>query len=122
MTQNAIYKPIMHLFVVTGHNVAKKEKNELQLSSDNSILGTMVVEIDSLYVAGGGTLKLTNESVELTIKKFELEVSGLLVDIDSLAFIMADYIYVLDQGRVIAKGKPKKIQNNKKVLEAYLGD
>ena len=39
-------------------------------------------------------------------------------------FVMsiADYIYVLDNGEVIAHGVPKKIKNNKKVLEAYLGE
>jgi branched-chain amino acid transport system ATP-binding protein len=39
-------------------------------------------------------------------------------------FVMgiADYIFVLDEGKVIAKGLPKQIQNNKKVLEAYLGE
>tara|TARA_Y100000310_G_scaffold319330_1_gene374481 strand:- start:2000 stop:2731 length:732 start_codon:yes stop_codon:yes gene_type:complete len=35
---------------------------------------------------------------------------------------LADYVYVLDEGKVIAKGKPKDIQNNKKVLNAYLGE
>jgi branched-chain amino acid transport system ATP-binding protein len=35
---------------------------------------------------------------------------------------LADYIYVLDEGKVIAHGIPKEIQKNKKVLEAYLGD
>ncbi len=34
---------------------------------------------------------------------------------------LADYVYVLDYGNIIAEGKPKKIQKNKKVLEAYLG-
>jgi hypothetical protein len=38
MKQNAIYKPIMHLFVVTGHNVAKKENNELQQNGLKSSL------------------------------------------------------------------------------------
>jgi branched-chain amino acid transport system ATP-binding protein len=35
---------------------------------------------------------------------------------------LATDVYVLDEGRVIAHGKPKDIQNNKKVLEAYLGE
>ena len=35
---------------------------------------------------------------------------------------LANFIYVLDNGEVIAQGTPKKIKNNKKVLEAYLGE
>jgi len=34
----------------------------------------------------------------------------------------ADNIIVMDEGSVIAKGNPNQIKNNKKVLEAYLGD
>ena len=47
----------------------------------------------------------------------------LLIEHD-MNFVMdlADYVFVLDAGRVIASGKPKQIQNNKKVLEAYLGE
>ena len=29
MKQNAIYKPIMHLFIVTGHNVVKKREKRI---------------------------------------------------------------------------------------------
>ncbi|MBI2451765.1 ABC transporter ATP-binding protein [Candidatus Pacearchaeota archaeon] len=38
-------------------------------------------------------------------------------------FVMeiAEFIYVLDYGKVIAAGRPKEIQKNKKVLEVYLG-
>lgn len=35
---------------------------------------------------------------------------------------LADEVIVLDEGKVIAKGTPKQIKNNKKVLEAYLGE
>ena len=35
---------------------------------------------------------------------------------------LADQIFVMDAGRVIAEGKPEEIQNNKKVLDAYLGE
>ncbi len=51
------------------------------------------------------------------------EETVLLIEHD-MNFVMglADYIFVLDEGKVIAEGKPKEIQSNKKVLEAYLGD
>ena len=46
----------------------------------------------------------------------------LLIEHD-MNFVMdlADHIIVLDSGHVIAQGKPKEIQNNKRVLDAYLG-
>lgn len=35
---------------------------------------------------------------------------------------IADDVIVMDEGKVIARGKPNTIKNNKKVLEAYLGE
>jgi branched-chain amino acid transport system ATP-binding protein len=35
---------------------------------------------------------------------------------------IADKVVVMDEGKVIAEGTPKEIRNNRKVLEAYLGD
>lgn len=39
-------------------------------------------------------------------------------------FVMdiADVVYVLDNGKVIAKGPPRKIQKDRKVLESYMGE
>jgi ABC-type branched-subunit amino acid transport system ATPase component len=50
-------------------------------------------------------------------------VSMLLVDHDmSLVLPVSDYVYVLDFGKVLAKGAPSAIQNDPKVIAAYLGE
>jgi len=47
----------------------------------------------------------------------------LLIEHDMyFTFNVCDYIVVMDEGKIIANGKPKDIKNNKKVLDAYLGN
>ena len=69
-----------------------------------------------------------NPKLRREIKKIirELNKKGatiLLIEHD-MNFVMdlVDYIFVMDAGNVIAEGKPRNIQNNKKVLDAYLGE
>ncbi|MCA9488204.1 MAG: ATP-binding cassette domain-containing protein, partial [Nanoarchaeota archaeon] len=62
--------------------------------------------------------------IKNVLKKLNEKGETILIIEHDMIFTMklADYVYVLDEGRVIAHGKPKEIQNSKKVLEAYLGD
>ena len=54
-----------------------------------------------------------------------LEGSGasmLLIDHDmGLVLSVCDYVYVLDYGKVIARGTPDEVRNNPAVIQAYLG-
>jgi branched-chain amino acid transport system ATP-binding protein len=61
--------------------------------------------------------------IKKILKKLKKEGETILLIEHDMNFVMeiADYVYVLDNGLVIAKGKPKQIQKNKKVLDAYLG-
>jgi len=50
-------------------------------------------------------------------------VSMLLVDHDmSLVMKVCDYIYVLDFGKVLARGRPGDVRSDRKVIAAYLGE
>lgn len=66
------------------------------------------------------------ETEELTafIKKIRTEYNLTVFMIEhhmELVMEISDRIYVLDFGETIAKGSPEEIQNNKRVIEAYLG-
>ncbi|MBS3140674.1 ABC transporter ATP-binding protein [Candidatus Woesearchaeota archaeon] len=71
----------------------------------------------------GVTPRLRNEISKLLTKMREEGETILLIEHDmNFALNLADNVIVMDEGKIIASGKPEKIKNNKKVLNAYLGE
>ena len=73
-------------------------------------------------VTGGVDQKTIPGLVELIKKMRNLGVTIITIEHNiNIIMEISDNILALDQGKKIAFGSPKEIQNNKKVIDAYLG-
>jgi ABC-type branched-subunit amino acid transport system ATPase component len=71
----------------------------------------------------GVTPSLRKEIAQLLLKLKKEGETILLIEHDmNFTLGVSDKVIVMDEGKVIAEGTPTEIKNNKKVLEAYLGD
>ncbi|MBD3252480.1 ATP-binding cassette domain-containing protein [Candidatus Pacearchaeota archaeon] len=67
--------------------------------------------------------KLRKDIADLLLKLKKQGETILLIEHDmQFTLKIADKVIVMDEGKVIAEGTTKQIKNNKKVLEAYLGE
>jgi branched-chain amino acid transport system ATP-binding protein/neutral amino acid transport system ATP-binding protein len=67
--------------------------------------------------------KIRSEIAKILLKLKEQGETILLIE-HEMNFVLgiADEVIVIDEGKIIAEGKPEEIKNNPKVLEAYLGE
>ena len=67
--------------------------------------------------------KLRKEIAETLLELKQRGETILLIEHDmNFTLNIADWVIVMEKGKVIAEGKPEEIRNNPEVLEAYLGE
>ena len=71
----------------------------------------------------GMNSKEKNEICELIRKIRDKGISILLIEHDmKVVMPLSDRVVVMDEGEKIAEGLPEEIQNNARVIQAYLGE
>ncbi len=95
------------------------EKRRLELARALATRPTLLL-LDE--VMAGLTPTESSEMVELIRKIRQSGVTILMIEhIMPALMSLSDTVYVLDQGKLICKGTPEEVSENKRVIESYLG-
>lgn len=113
--------------------LVKLDKPRNTLATDLSYGQRKLLDL-AMVIAKPHTILLLDEPVAGINPELRQEIKEILKSLNQqketvvliehdMNFVMdlADHIIVMDEGKVIAEGKPEEIQNNPEVLEAYLG-
>jgi len=114
--------------------VVEMENFEDKLTSDLSYGQKRLIELSRTILhphnfsmldepVAGVNPRLRNKIAKILQKARDRGETILLIEHDiQLTFEVADYVIVINHGKVIAQGKPEEIKDNPQVLEVYFGE
>jgi branched-chain amino acid transport system ATP-binding protein len=104
-----------------ARNLPYGEQRRLEIARALATEPTLLILDEPAAGMNPNETKQLMELIGWIRKDFDLSI--LLIEHDmSLVMGVCERIYVLDYGSIIAEGLPVEIRNNKKVIEAYLGE
>lgn len=127
-TQNKLKeKAFEYLHMINLHEKAHTPASSLSYGQQKllEIMRTVATDADLFLLdePAAGVNRTMLHTIINVIKRLKQEGKTIVIVEHDMNFVMnlSDKVIVMDYGKEIAEGTPQEIQNNPKVLEAYLG-